>query len=234
MIHRFFLAFAVLCQALASAGAETPASPAAGAPPARPARSGGVAVDFQERKLSESDRTPQGELNAILAATATLKTERPIRYRTALLAPGSYRVSVTADEQGPGGRNLYFVIGPAAGGAAPAGAGLPEEKKGGEKETGSTSGRASPAEPQETGNAGKGPRIEKGSRKAQGPGTVDAPGPLGGGPIKALFHLAPATRGSESVQFSVRPTSRGDRFTLTVAAGSSQGKATLRFADGAK
>src|SRR6185503_2956986 len=190
MSQRLFLAIFVFSQA---ALAETPARPAG--------KSGGVAVDFQERKLTDSDRTPLGELNAILASAATLKTERPIRYRSTVLAPGSYRVTVTADEQAPGGRNLYFLIAPLAEGPAQPGAVLPEEKKGGEKAA--VNGRPSETESQETGDAGKATRgtvlsRQGPMRKAQGPGAGDARGPQGGGPIKALFHLTPATRGSES------------------------------------
>src|SRR5213593_1200938 len=75
------------------------------APPPRPAhvepaggKSGGIAIEFSPRKLADAERSPEGELKAILKATGTLKTERPLRYRATVLPAGSYPVHVTGGE----------------------------------------------------------------------------------------------------------------------------------------
>ncbi len=107
----------------AGAGGTTP-SPKPAPRASRPAKVEGVTIEFQARKLDAQERTPEGELKAIGAATATMKTERPIRYRSLLLPPGTYPVTIATD---PVGRNMFFVIGTEPKDSAPA---KPEEKKG--------------------------------------------------------------------------------------------------------
>ena len=183
----------ILFAALALAGG--PAPDTAPAPSAGPVKTDGVSIEFVSHKLADGERTPQGELQAIVSSMATLKAERPIRYRSLVLPAGTYPVTVCAD---PSGRNMFFVIG------APA-ADRPEEKKSEKSEAKAGEAKAPAA-------AGKKAKTARDS-----------------GQIRALFHMRPATKPSESVQFSVRPTAKGDRFTIAVAAGSSVGRATLKF-----
>ncbi len=186
--------------------------------------SSAITVEFSPRLLAGDERTPQGELKALLESTAILKTTRPIRYRSVTLPAGEYSVRIANDED-RGGRNVFFLIGRSA--AEPS---VPEPvqpppappagKKAREKSpTKRNEEKANPAKERE---GGGGP-TEKGP-EAKGPKAAPDL-------IKAIFHLAPAPRASEKVEFSVRQTRRGDRFALMVRAGSSQGKATLRFAD---
>ncbi len=204
------LVFSMLSTALVLA--DGPVEGKKGGPAARPAQLEGVTVESPERKLSESEKTPQGELKAILSTAAVLKTERAIRYRSVVLKPGSYPISVVEDERGAG-RNLYFVIGPAAGsgqgGADAAPVAKPEEKK-------SEKSGEKPADP-----AG-GPSVRK---RAGDPGAAKSVP----GQIRAIFHLLPSKTPSEKVQFTIRPTLRGGKLVLMVRAGSSQGKAVLKY-----
>jgi hypothetical protein len=221
MFPETFLSFTVLVSALALLEGK-PLPEQGGRQTGPAAKSGGVSIEFTARKLSEADRSPQGELKAILEATATLKTDRAIRYRSVVLPPGAYPIAVSSEEARAGGRNLYFLVGPAPEGDKDQP--MPEEKKPEEK-------RAEPAR-RKKGAESRGV-DEKGSPRGEaveGQGKPSDARPASGR-IKALFHLAPASRASETVQFAVRPTARGDRFSITVLAGGSQGKATLRFAD---
>ncbi len=202
--------------------ADLPADRPSGSPDNR--EPAAVAIEFASRPIAGAERTPQGELKALLESTATLKTARPIRYRSVTLPAGEYPIRITSDED-RGGRNVFFLIGRPEGESQ-----VPE-----------------PVQPPQAPPAG-GKAREKGPAKR----SVEKTNPMkdregGGGPnekapeakrpkanpdlIKAIFHLSPATRASENVEFSVRQTRRGDRFVLMVRAGSSQGKATLRFAD---
>jgi len=198
----------------------------------RSAQSGGVTIEFTEAKLAESDRTPQGELKAVLAAKAVLKAERPIRYRSVVLPAGAYSVSVIADEERAVGRNLYFLIGPAEKAGQDVDGPAPEEKKESTPREKGKPGRAAkkpapseaPGDPV-PGDAGLGDGKPTGDKSDK---SVKKAAP---GQIKAIFHLGPAPKAAETVEFAVRPTARGDRFALTIRAGSSQGKATVRFAD---
>jgi hypothetical protein len=182
-----------------------------GRAPARGAEPLEVTIDFAERRLAESDRTPQGELKAILSATATLKTKRSLRYRSAILPPGTYPVTVVADGEPSGGHNLFFVIGPVPGSGEEKKTGSPSEKK------------------QEEGDVRRSAGGPTGSPEKKGRG--DRPAKMTPGQIRALFHLTTSAKGSEGVEFKVQSSGRGDRCSLTVRAGGSQGKATLRFVD---
>ncbi len=171
-------------------------------------RTPAVAIEHTGKTIAELDRTPQGELKAILSITGVLKVERPLRYRSTVLPPGAYPVKVTGEGEDATGRNLFFVIGPAAGSVPPAASSpaavKPEEKK--------------PERSEE----------KRGESKGAGRGKEAKSSP---GQIRALFHLTAAKKASDAVELAVRPNARGDRFTLTVKAGSSQGKATLKLGE---
>jgi hypothetical protein len=199
-----------------------------GAGAAAKARPAGVAIEHAAASLVEADRTPEGEMRAILAATAVLKVDRPLRYRSTVLPPGSYPLAVSAEEEAGAGRNLFFVIGPAAGSAAP--------KEGAAPPADLAAGRSGPATPEEK-------KMEK-SPEARGAGSKGAEPrgePKSGGrrrpvktipgQIRALFHLTAAREASSRIELTVKPSSRGDRFTLMVRAGASEGKATLKLVD---
>ena len=209
------------------------------APPPRPAhvesaggKSGGIAIEFSPRKLTDAERSPEGELKAILKATGTLKTERPIRYRATVLPAGTYPVRVSGGEPA-GGRNFFFVIGTDTVSEGR----TPEEKKeenGGASASPKSTGRASAAADERSGDgkAGKASaKLTSGENQPPARGSGARASAQASSLIKAIFHLGSVQKAGESVEFVVRPTARGDRFTLTVRAGSSQGKATLRFAE---
>jgi hypothetical protein len=192
-----------------------------------PASVTGVRVEFPERKIAPEERNPEAERKAILGAVAVLKTDRPIRYRSVVLPPGSYTVTVAADEER--GKNLFFVIGPKAGG----GSAKPEDKKA-EKDGAKAAGGAV----QSGGGGGgevKGGENGNGKGNGSGDGAGKGDGPRGRGrktvsnQIRALFHLAPSKVAVDGVQFSIGNSARANRFALTVRAGSTEGKANLRL-----
>jgi hypothetical protein len=225
MIHSVIPSFVVpVLFSFPGGAADGPNSARERAPASPPA----VRVEFAERKLTPEERNPEAERKVILGAAAVLVTDRPVRYRSVVLPPGSYTVTVTADEER--GKNLFFVIGPKAegGGGAGAGAGTsgtvkPEDKKS-EKDKAKTAGGAVQAGVEGNGNG-----------NGDGAGRGDGPRGRGGkttsGQIRAVFHLSPAKAQAESVQFSIGNSSRANRFTLTVKAGSTEGKANLRLED---
>jgi hypothetical protein len=67
----------------------------------------GATVRYVPKSLSPKKRTPEGELDTIDKAGATLKVKRPISYRRATLPAGEYRLRV---ESSGGKREL--VVGP--------------------------------------------------------------------------------------------------------------------------
>jgi len=174
-----------------------------------------ITIEFAKKALAESECTPQGELKAILEATATLKTGLTLRYRSASLPPGAYSVRIVKKERDEGGSNLYFLIGPEG----------PSTR-----DSASTRGGAGPEE-KKSGNGGEEPKKEAGSSGSSPGADRKSAGKPALKPIRALFRLKQAKKSSPLVEFQVQPNNRGDRLRLMVKAGSSQGLANLRIAD---
>jgi hypothetical protein len=189
--------------AAAPAAEATGERPKAGRVPAArtPAAPEGVTLEAPSRKLPEAERTAEGEMKALLAATATLKTQRALRYRTTVLPPGSYPVTIRSG--GTDRSSLVLVVGPREGTAEDSpSADKPEEKKSQKRD---------------------GAEVPAGKRPAAkaAPGRFEVP-----------FRLAASSKPAEGIEFSLRSAGRGSRVIVVVQAGASQGKATLRLADG--
>ena len=189
-------------------------------------RPAGVSIEHSPAGLLEADRTPEGEMRAILASTAVLKVDRPLRYRSTVLQPGSYPLTVSAEGEAGASRNLFFVIGPAAGSTPPKDGNAPPAGEAGRK-----TGPATPEERKlEKGTESRGPQVRGAeSRGESKPGGRRRPLKTIPGQIRALFHLTAAKEATSRIELTVKPSSRGDRFTLTVKAGASEGKATLKL-----
>ncbi len=157
------------------------------------------------------------EIKAILAATAVLRTTRELRYRSSVLPPGTYRVSVVRGRA----EKFYLVIGPprdeppssAEGRDLRMGVAGDILAGGGDREDGGR-GRGAPAR-----TSGKSDRAKSSRKRKESPR------------IRAIFRLMKSRRPTRDVVFGLRAFGGKERkLELSIYAGTSSGQVNLSLA----
>jgi len=204
-----------------------------GPPKSTPSPKRWVSIECPPMMLPETERTPQGELKAILGLRGILKVERPIRYRNLSLPAGSYPVAIAASEGGKDPRGLAFIIGSPPDKdreGVSSETSKPEETKIEEKNTKEKNTEEKNTEEKNGGKKRGEGKSATGAGGGSGLGTgAGSPATPAGGQIRAVFRLTQAKNPVSKIGIEVRQSAKGDRFSLMVRGGSSQGKATIRL-----
>ncbi|HVR76490.1 MAG TPA: hypothetical protein VMT52_19325 [Planctomycetota bacterium] len=215
----------------------------------------GAVLTYVARTIPRNRRHARGELETIGRATAAIHVEKGIASRSDKLPAGSYRLKVETDD----GHKHFLVLEPEAAGddaAEPEEAPRPRTRKPSRNKDGakpvlkSGNGTEEPAEEEgreakEATGARKGKQAkmkakekvdpagktpERKPRAVAGEGVEDRDGdetPR----IRAPLALSPCEKLSDALVFELKALRRGTKLRITVRAGGTAGRATLRFGD---
>lgn len=215
----------------------------------------GAVLTYGARAIPKNRRHARGELETIGRATAAIHVEKGIASRSDKLPAGSYRLRVETDD----GQRHFLVLEPEVAGdneAEPEEAPRPRtrtpsrNKDGAKPVLGSEANTEEPDEEEgreavEASGAAKGKQSKTGAKqKAEPAGKLPATKPRaapGEGVeekdgeevprIRAPLALSPCEKLSDALVFELKALRRGTKLRITVRAGGTAGRATLRFGD---
>ena len=228
---------AAACTLVVCLGSEADRPPAGQEPSEVKVEVEGAMLSYVARDIPRAKRSPRGEMEWIQKARATIHVGKPIGFRRARLPAGEYRIRVEVED----GTSHYLVIEPVKGEGEEGEteekgeAGKPKEarRKGGEETAFTLERKEEKEEPAPGTPPAKEPRGRsgQGKRKEAGPGTggpATAPDGAEEG-LRVPLSIAPTEKTSDAISFGLKLASRGSKLRITVRAGTTEARASLRF-----
>jgi hypothetical protein len=220
----------------------------------------GALLSYLPLPLPAEKRTPEGEIEVLRLAVGTLHVDRPVAFRRVQLPAGEYELRVESEGRG---HRLVIAAAPATGGAdgaereegkrrarrrgsstAPAGEAAPALEKKTEREPRASRGengggngvdRDGEAAPGAAGGGRRAPSADGTTETREKDPSLSGNGePQAPSVLRVPLTLASCEAAADKLGFDLKISNRGTKLKVLIRAGSTEARASLRFADAAR